>query len=281
MTAGAPSHSPMATGSPSHSGMVSGAPSHSHVVADPPGWITLSTNSKMGENITISRWQKKVAIGSSLDQGVSELFIIQGQIDKIGHFDGSSVEPLYTKNHRFFCRSVTRNSARACTLDLSHFLISTFPISISNFRFPRSLFYNYPGGLGMRLMPVCTCARVMYMGVVLKLLRQHNFLAWPSSRSKQAWKFSVVSLSLPSVSLNLLPWCLRLCALIQMASQSGRTYNYSCSTGNVSAMLSLLNTSSFSGPVSDRHFRCLDLFPIQNENPTMPNIFSVFLNSFM
>ena len=48
--------------------------------------------------------------------------------------------------------------------------------------------------------------------------RQHNFLA----RSKQVWnKFSVVSVSLLSASLNLLPW---LCALVQTASQSGGTY---------------------------------------------------------
>ena len=51
---------------------------------------------------------------------------------------------------------------------------------------------------------------VMRMGVVLKLLRQHF---QPSSK-----KFSVVSLSLPSTSLNLF---LRLCALVQIASQSG------------------------------------------------------------
>ena len=65
---------------------------------------------------------------------------------------------------------------------------------------------------------------VMHMGVVLKILCQHTFLAHTSSRSKQAWnKFSVVSLSLPSASLNLLPWCLRLCALVQTASQSNGT----------------------------------------------------------
>ena len=38
-------------------------------------------------------------------------------------------------------------------------------------------------------------------------------------------RFSVALLSLPSASLKLLPWCLRLCALVKMASQSGGIYN--------------------------------------------------------
>ena len=43
---------------------------------------------------------------------------------------------------RLPCRS-NLGAAGPCVW-LSHFLVSTFPISISDFLFPRSPFYNYP-----------------------------------------------------------------------------------------------------------------------------------------
>ena len=53
-----------------------------------------------------------------------------------------AAEVRQLKNRGFFADQILAR-AGPCVW-LSHFLISTFPISISDFLFPRSLFYNYP-----------------------------------------------------------------------------------------------------------------------------------------